>query len=156
MRKYLLKIFTKHLLFNVIKYFYKPSYQRIKLSDLATCPSGSLGKATLSFLEINQFELFHGYEVHDLKHVLLNYQTDLFGEIEMQFFELGNGNKSISVLMVVIAVLVLCPDGILRYISSYKRGKSSRPLIKIKLENCLHMNLSELQSQLEPFRISNK
>jgi len=76
--------------------FSKPKVFPFSLKELDMMPSGTLGKETAVTLKENKYQLIPSYEMHDFKHVLLNYPMTGIGEIRMQFFALGNGNRFLT------------------------------------------------------------
>lgn len=139
---------AEHLYFPMIRMIYKTSYQRITADYLNACPENSLGAATLQFLNHRNLHLIKGYELHDIKHTLLNIETDVKGEIQMQYFEFGNGNKSATVLVVLIFGPLLVPESIRDFYRSYKRGKQAKSLSDMHLENQLMQPIYQLRTTL--------
>lgn len=136
------------LYFPFIKLIYKPNYEPISMERLCHSHPGSLAKEAWGFLTKRNISLFYGYEVHDLKHVVLDIDMTIKGEILMEYFELGNGNKSIVAWIVVLFGTIIMPENINEYIRSYKRGKKAVSFKTIKLENMLDLPLTEIQKQL--------
>jgi ubiquinone biosynthesis protein Coq4 len=139
--------------FPFIRKVYKPQYAPVLMSDLKVCPVGSLGNEAFHFLTQRNIELFHGYEVHDLKHVLLNIEMTIKGEIELEYFELGNGNRSIVVWIVILGGTLIMPEKIKDYFKAYRMGKQSKKLDDLFLEKNLHTPLQTLRTELNPNKI---
>jgi len=151
MNKYkqqLIEFLAKNLFFHLIPLFYKPKYKAISMMELSQCNHNSLGYNTYLLLEKQGLSIFEGYEVHDLKHCLLNISMDVKGEICMQYFELGNGNFSFSVLMVVTFGTLICPEYYKEYKRHYTKGKQSHELNGIELNQHLKSNLTQLRLDL--------
>jgi hypothetical protein len=148
-RKTFIEFMANRVYFPLIRCIYQPGFSPISSNMLRTCPQDSLGHHALVFLEKNGIEFFQGYEVHDLKHVLLNFDTDVSGEIRMQYFELGNGNKSLVVWIVIIFGLLLVPEGFKTYLQAYKTGKKARPISSLQLEKELMSPLQQLRTTLQ-------
>jgi ubiquinone biosynthesis protein Coq4 len=136
------------LYFPFIRLVYKPQYDAIQMQDLLLCPQGSLGNEAYHFLKQRNISLFHGYEVHDLKHVLLNIEMTIKGEIELEYFELGNGNRSIVVWVVILGGTLVMPEKFKEYRKSYLRGKASKKLENLKLEEQLQTPIEELRESM--------
>jgi ubiquinone biosynthesis protein Coq4 len=134
--------------FPFIRKVYKPQYAPVLMSELKVCPVGSLGNEAFHFLTQRNIELFHGYEVHDLKHVLLNIEMTIKGEIELEYFELGNGNRSIVVWIVILGGTLVMPEKFKEYRKSYLRGKACKKLENLKLEEKLQTPIEELRENL--------
>jgi hypothetical protein len=148
-RKAFIEFMAHRVYFPLIRWIYKPAYSPISSKILKACPQDSLGFHASLFLEKNGIEFFQGYEVHDLKHVLLNFDTDVRGEIMMQYFELGNGNKSLVVWIVIIFGLLLVPEGLKTYRQAYYSGKKASPISSVQLEKELMSPLQQLRKTLQ-------
>lgn len=151
MNKYkhqLIEFLAKNLFFYLIPLFYKPKYKAISMMDLSQCHPETLGYNTYQLLEKQGLSIFEGYEEHDLKHCLLGIGMDVKGEVNMQYFELGNGNYSFSVLMVVIFGTLICPEHFNEFKKCYEKGKQSNKLNSIELNLNIKSNLTQLRQQL--------
>jgi hypothetical protein len=148
-RKNFIEFMAQRIYFPLIRRIYQPAYSPISSKALGLCPKDSLGQHALLFLEKNGIEFFEGYEVHDLKHVLLNFDTDVRGEIMMQYFELGNGNKSLVVWIVIVFGLLLVPEGFKTYIKAYQAGQKAQPINSLQLEKELVTPLQQLRETLQ-------
>lgn len=151
MNKYkhqLIEFLAKNLFFYLIPLFYKPKYKAISMLELSQCHPETLGYSTYQLLEKQGLSIFEGYEEHDLKHCLLGIGMDVKGEVNMQYFELGNGNYSFSVLVVVVFGTLLCPEHIKEYWHCFISGKQAKKLNSIELNQHLKSNLFHLRHQL--------
>ena len=83
------------------------SYSELELYML---PEGTLGNDFFHFLEKRDLPLLRHYARHDLKHVLLNYDTTDEGEVCLQSFMLGNGRISFPVLATVVYGFITMPE----------------------------------------------
>lgn len=111
-------------------------------------PSGTLGKETAVTLKEHQFHLIPSYEMHDFKHVLLNYPMTGIGEIQMQFFALGNGNLFPTTWGIIAIGLILFPHKIGVFLKEYKRGKRCANITHWRFEDLVHQNIVYLRSLL--------
>lgn len=118
------------------------------LQDLDEMPSGTLGKETAVTLKEHQFQLIPSYEMHDFKHVLLNYPMTGIGEIRMQFFALGNGNHFLTTWGIIAIGLALFPHKIRLFLQEYRRGKSSQNITHWQFEQLVQHNIIYLRSML--------
>ena len=80
--------------------------------SLKRFPIKSLGNELGLFLEKNGFTLLPKLESHDVLHVLLDYKTTIEGEVEMQFFLLGNRKKSLYAFFTALVGVILVPEKI--------------------------------------------
>lgn len=78
--------------------------------ELFQLPDGTLGKDLYLFLEKRNLGLMPHYARHDIKHVLLGYDTTDEGEVCLQSFMLGNGRISFPVLATVVYGFVTMPE----------------------------------------------
>jgi hypothetical protein len=119
------------------------------IEELRCMPLGSLGRALHNFLEEQQLDLLKDYESHDVKHVLLGYDSTEEGEAAMQYFFLGNGSRSFPVLITVVITLTIMPEhwGIFR--QAYDRGKRTPPLGGTDWFALLPKQTSEIKHELQ-------
>jgi len=148
LRNQFITCMASHIYFPLIKAIYKPAYSPISSEVLEHCPADSLGAHTYLFLKQRQIEFFHGYEVHDLKHVVLNFDTDTRGEIMMQYFELGNGNSSLVVWIVLVFGTLLMPEYLRLYRQAYHQGQQCQKIDSLQLENELQSSLLAIRKKL--------
>ncbi len=144
----MVNLLAEGIYFPMIRLIYKTTYQPITATYLSNCPENSLGATTLEFLNTRKLQLIKGYELHDIKHALLEIETDVRGEILMQYFEFGNGNKSPTVWVVLVFGPLLTPEYIFDFYRSYKRGKQAKSLSDIHLENQLSQPVLQLRKNL--------
>ena len=131
MRKILLKIRSRVLVFlthqvalPVLRIVRRPNAFLYRKEELAHFPEGSLGKDLYVFLEQRQLPLLSHYARHDLKHVLLNYDTTDEGEACLQSFMLGNGRISFPVLATIIYSLITMPEYWGKMRSAFREGRN--------------------------------
>lgn len=148
LRQQLMEWFTLKLYFPLVFKVYKPSHKPLNRADLNALPQNSLGKQLVFFLDKHGLDFIEGYELHDVKHLLINYGIGFEDEIQMQYFELGNGNRSLPVWFVVVWGTLLAPEFAPQYKAAYRKGKACRPLTPDFLLQNIHTNLHQLQQQL--------
>jgi ubiquinone biosynthesis protein Coq4 len=88
-------------------------------------PEGTLGNDLYLFLEKRNLPLLRHYARHDIKHVLLGYDTTDEGEVCLQSFMLGNGRVSFPVLATVVYGFITMPEHWKKMKAAYKQGKQS-------------------------------
>src|SRR5688572_23684539 len=101
LREKVFRFLTLEVYFPFCMAVYSGQGQGITLRELTEMPAGSLGHQTSLFLSRYSLAPMPGYEAHDMKHTLLGYAANMPGEICMQYFEFGNGNRSIPVITVM-------------------------------------------------------
>ena len=132
MKRFLLKIRSAVLVMlnhkvalPLLKFIRKPNVFTYSREELGNLPAGSLGNDLYLFLEKRKLPLLKHYARHDLKHVLLNYDTTDEGEAMLQYFMLGNGRVSFPVLATVIYSMLTMPEYWKRMVSAFRQGQRS-------------------------------
>lgn len=148
MRTFIVNFVVNNIYFPLVKMKYKPNYERIEMRDLQNYPNDTVGYSVFKFLTKRNLKLFYGYELHDIKHAVLGFETNIEGEIAMQFFEYGNGNHSFSVSIVVYLGWLIMPERIPVFIKAYQYGKSCTNIHSLNLIDQLHTPLLKLHKQL--------
>ncbi len=140
--------FTLKLYFPIVFKVYKPTHTPFTKKFLLALPINSLGRRLIDFLVLHKLDLIAGYELHDAKHLLLDYGVGFEDEIQLQYFELGNGNSSIPVWLVILLGTVLAPEFIPKFIKAYRRGKACKAINPSVLINNIATDLTQLRKQL--------
>jgi len=97
-------------------------YSREELTNFET---GSLGKDLVEFIDDRELELLPYYARHDIKHILLEYDTTDDGEVCLQCFMLGNGHVSFPVIATVIYGFATMPEHWSLFRKAYRRGEKT-------------------------------
>jgi ubiquinone biosynthesis protein Coq4 len=95
-------------------------YTKEQLQQMET---GTVGKDLADFLGDKQLELLPHYARHDLKHVILQFDTTEEGELCLQSFMFGNGRISFPVLATVLFGVLASPGHWKKMYTSFKKGK---------------------------------
>jgi len=144
----------------------------LSLAAMATYPPRSLGAAYLAYFESNGIDLFEPAllpvethqdyiatrlrEAHDVFHVVTGYGTDEIGELELQWFNLGNLGWGPLPFIVFIASFFMGRmrqyGGVWRVWkrawAAYRRGRRSRALVSVVWEDYWHMPVRHVQALL--------
>jgi len=135
MKKILLRTRTDILVFlthkialPVLKIVRKPNPFTCNKDQLRALPPGSLGNDLYYFLEKRNLPLLNHYTRHDLKHVLLGYDTTDDGEACLQSFMLGNGRISFPVLATVLYSFITMPEHWKKMKQAYRLGKKGNSI----------------------------
>ena len=75
------------------------------------------------FLEIKELRILPYYARHDMKHILLDYDTTDEGESCLQCFMLGNRHISFPVMATVLYGFITMPEHWRAFKKAYNRGK---------------------------------
>jgi ubiquinone biosynthesis protein COQ4 len=144
----------------------------VSLATMAAHPTRSLGQAYASYFEANAITLFEPpalrvatkqdyvaarlREVHDVLHVVTGYGTDELGELELQWFNLGNMGWGPLPFIVLAAFFItgrtkkcggfwkVCK----RAYAAYRRGRQSRTLVSVIWEDHWHMPVHTVRALL--------
>jgi ubiquinone biosynthesis protein Coq4 len=124
-RSAVLVFLTHNMALPVLKLVRRPLKFPFTEDDLEQMQPGSLGNDLIHFLKQRNLQLLPYYAKHDIKHILLEYDTTDEGEVSLQCFMLGNGHISFPVTATVIYGFVTMPEYWGSFIKAYKRGKRS-------------------------------
>ncbi|HKP56263.1 MAG TPA: Coq4 family protein [Polyangiales bacterium] len=121
----------------------------VDLDALAALPEGTLGRSYVEFLrargltpevfvpprqvrdERTRYLAQRLRQTHDLWHVLTGYDTDVFGEVELQAFMFGQLRLPFSFLVSMFGTLKEGPfsrERLGRVWAAYRRGRRAQPL----------------------------
>jgi ubiquinone biosynthesis protein COQ4 len=144
----------------------------ISLAAMTAYPPSSLAHAYAAYFPANGIELFeparlpvetpHDYvatrlrESHDVVHVVTGYGTDDIGELELQWFNLGNSGWGPLPIIVFVASFFMGRmrkyGGLWRVWkrarAAYRRGRRSRILAGVVWEDYWHMPVRDVQALL--------
>ena len=127
-RSELLVYLTHKMALPVLRIIRKPEIFPYTVPELMEFPDHTLGKDLVKFLEIKQLGLLPYYARHDIKHILLDYNTTDEGEGCLQCFMLGNGHYSFPVIATVLYGFVTMPEHWTSFKKAYARGKHTTPI----------------------------
>ena len=119
---------THNVALPVLKHVRKVKPFPYTQKQLQEMESGTVGKDLAVFLGDKKLELFPHYARHDMKHVILGYDTTEEGEVCLQSFMLGNGRISFPVLATVLFGLVTAPEYWKKMTKAFQRGKHCIPI----------------------------
>jgi ubiquinone biosynthesis protein Coq4 len=125
LRSMVLVFLTHNMALPLLRIIRKPKvfpYSKMQLQQL---PDGSLGKDLVNFLETKQLQLLPHYAKHDIKHILLQYDTTDDGEVCLQCFMLGNGHLSFPVAATVLYGIITMPEHWKKFNTAFRRGRQS-------------------------------
>jgi hypothetical protein len=145
-----------HISVWTIEQFYDIAVYEQKARELQELPEGTLGKDIADCLARNGLRLIPGYESHDLKHVLLNFQMTPVDEIRLQAFMLGNGNYSLPSFAIFIFGAIFLPDMWTTFYKDFKNGRNSKPISTWTIEEYAYCRTSTLREIVFNYSPSNK
>lgn len=125
LRSQCLVFLTHHMALPVLRLIRRPEIFPYTRAQLSAFPDGSLGKDLSAFLDERDLQLLTYYARHDMKHILLNYDTTDEGEGCLQCFMLGNGHLSFPVIATVLYSFVTMPEYWSSFRKAYRRGRNA-------------------------------
>ncbi len=148
LRSQLLVYLTHKMALPVLKLIRKPEIFPYTTLELAVFNEGTLGKELYNFLESKELELLPYYARHDIKHILLGYDTTDEGEGCLQCFMLGNRHLSFPVIATVLYSVVTMPEYWKSFAVAFQRGKSCKPIAHWKWFTILTEPTAELKLKI--------
>lgn len=127
-RSKLLVFLTHSLALPILQIIRKPEVFPFSKEELQNFSAGTLGNDLVNFVEEKNIKLLPYYARHDIKHILLQYDTTDKGEVCLQCFMLGNGHLSFPVIATVIYGYITMPEYWGNFKSAYMRGKGCNPI----------------------------
>lgn len=139
---------THRMALPVLRYIRRPERFPYTVEELDRFPKGSLGKELILFLEERKLALLPYYARHDLKHILLEYDTTDKGEGCLQCFMLGNGHVSFPVLATVLYGWLTMPEYWAFFRKAFRRGRRSSPIARWKWFELLDQSTEALRGKI--------
>lgn len=128
LRSRTLVFLTHNMALPMLRFVRRPQVFPYTSIELRAFPAGTLGNDLIHFLENKNLKLLPHYAKHDVKHILLQYDTTDEGEVCLQCFMLGNGHLSFPVAATVLYGYVTMPEYWKKFRIAYRRGKQSIPI----------------------------
>jgi len=144
-RETILVLLTHRIALPVLKLVRRPNEFTYSEEDLQSLPPGSLGNDLFIFLKQRNLPLLKHYARHDLKHVLLGYDTTEEGEACLQSFMFGNGRISFPVLATVTYSFITMPEYWSKMKKAFLQGKTCDPIHAWKWNELLKEPTEELR-----------
>ena len=127
------------------RFFKKGKAWDINVNQLIQLPSDSLGFHLGCFLLKYNFDIQPKLEDHDIIHVLTNIGVSVVEEIGMQYYLLGNGKRSLYLLMVILSGTLFYPTRFFYFKQQYERGKQAHEFYGLDFLNMLSIPITNLQ-----------
>jgi len=128
LRSAVLVFLTHNMALPVLRFIRNPEVFPYTAAELKCFPAGTLGNDLVNFLEAKKLQLLPHYAKHDIKHILLQYDTTDEGEVCLQCFMLGNGHMSFPVAATVIYGFVTMPEYWKKFRIAFQRGRKCMPI----------------------------
>lgn len=127
-RSAVLVFLTHKMALPFLKLIRKPEIFPYDKKQLYMMEEGTLGRELVEFIDQKELELLPYYARHDIKHILLEYDTTDEGEACLQCFMLGNGHVSFPVVATVIYGFCTMPEYWKKFNAAYKRGQRANKI----------------------------
>ena len=147
-RESILVILTHKIALPMLKLVRRPNEFTYSEDDLQLLPTGTLGNDLFVFLKQRNLPLLKHYARHDLKHVLLGYDTTEEGEACLQSFMFGNGRISFPVLATVGYSFLTMPEYWSKMKKAFLQGKKSDAIHVWKWNELLKEPTEELRRKI--------
>ena len=131
-RSKVLVYLTHRVALPFLKIIRKPEIFPYTAEQLMKFPAGTLGNDLINYLQKRELKLLPYYARHDMKHILLEYDTTDEGEVCLQCFMLGNRHISFPVMATVLYGMVTMPEYFYSFRKAFMRGKSSNTISDFK------------------------
>lgn len=128
LRSAILVFLTHKMALPILRIIRKPEKFPYTREELHLFTDGSLGKELIIFLDRKGLGLLAYYARHDIKHILLEYDTTDEGEACLQCFMLGNGHVSFPVVATVLYGICTMPEYWSVFKKAYAKGKKCPPI----------------------------
>ena len=153
--KTILVVLTHKIALPMLKLVRRPNSFTCSEDELQSLPAGTLGNDLFIFLEQRDLPLLKHYVRHDLKHVLLGYDTTEEGEACLQSFMLGNGRISFPVFATVTYSFLTMPEYWIKMKEAFLQGKKSNPIHSWQWNEILKEPTEELRSKIFINKVSH-
>ena len=147
-RESILVILTHKIALPMLKLVRRPNEFTYSENELQSLPAGTLGNDLFLFLKQRNLPLLKHYARHDLKHVVLGYDTTEAGEACLQSFMFGNGRISFPVLATVTYGFITMPEYWSKMKKAFLHGKKSNSIHKWRWNEILHLQTNDLRKKV--------
>lgn len=120
----------------------------VQLQELENLSDETVGKAIANSLKEHGYALIPGFESHDMKHVLLDYPMTPLGEVRLQAFMIGNGNRSLTSLAIFLFGFAFLPNAWEQYLHDFQCGLEAVPIKSWSIEQLKHQNLQQMKNTI--------
>jgi hypothetical protein len=118
------------------------------LAALRDYPRGTLGHEVATYLDARELPFKVCYENHDAIHCILDYETNIRGEMELQAFMWSNASSSPAGRILFLVGGVLLPEQWTAMRDAYARGKDAAPMEEWRLPDRLLESLFEVRATI--------
>ena len=120
------------------------------LAELRDYPRGTLGREVAAYLDARGLPFKVRYENHDAIHAVLDYETNIRGEMELQAFMWANRASSPAGRVLFVVGGLLLPEQWRAMREAFRRGEGARPIEEGRLPFRLREPFEGVRAALEP------
>jgi ubiquinone biosynthesis protein Coq4 len=132
----------------ILKLLREPEVFPYSKEQLMQMESGCMGRDLANFIEDKKLELLPYYARHDMKYILLGYDTTDEGEVCLQSFMLGNGHISFPVLATVLYGFITMPEYWIKFWKAFYKGKQSVSISNWKWNELMMIQTDVLKNKI--------
>ena len=147
-RSAILVYLTHKMALPLLKLLRKPELFPYTKEQLQQFKEASLGKDLVNFINEKKLELLPYYAKHDIKHILLGYDTTDDGEVCLQCFMLGNRHLSFPVMATVLYGCFTMPEHWKKFWQAFIRGSHAERISSWKWFEILEIPTKVLQQKI--------
>ena len=147
-RSKVLVYLTHEMALPLLQKIRKPEVFPYTIETLRHFPKYTLGYGLFSFLEQRKLPLLPYYARHDIKHILLDYDTTDDGEVCLQCFMLGNGHISFPVVATVVYGAFTMPEHWKKFCKAFLRGRNSNAIYSWQWFEILKFSTASLKEKI--------
>lgn len=118
------------------------------LEALRRYPRGTLGREIAAYLDARALPFKVRYENHDAIHAVLDYETNIRGEMELQAFMWANASSSPAGRVLFVVGGLLLPEQWRAMRSAHRRGRAAHAIEEARLPFRLSEPLATLRASL--------
>ena len=118
------------------------------LEELRGYPEGSLGREVAAYLDARGLPFKVRYENHDAIHAILDYETNIRGEMELQAFMWANRASSPAGRILFVVGALLLPEQWSAMWLAFGRGAHATPIEEARLPGRLFEPLAAVRDRL--------
>jgi len=122
------------------------------LGELRDYPAGTLGHEVAAYLDARGLPFKVRYENHDAIHCILDYETNIRGEMELQAFMWANRASSPAGRVLFVVGGLLLPEQWRPMRDAFRRGLHARPIEEASLPFRLREAFAHVRAALDPAR----
>lgn len=130
LRLKLLAFLTRQLALPILKIICSPQKIEFTKQALYQLPEGTLGRELVTRADKKNLKRLPYYGGHDIKHILLQYNTTDEGAVCLWCFRPGNHHLPFPQLAAVVYSMVTMPGYRSKFIQAYKCGSPYKPIEK--------------------------